>query len=119
VEPRLSADGHLTFRNAAVDAGVASAPTHYVVQWSSFDNLTRVHTPVGAPVHAPVPDVEAPASLRDGPEYVAARVHAIHAEYPQWSLPVTLYFVRDQAHWRAVGLERTLPVADAPRRSSR
>ena len=40
VEPRLSAGGTLTFENAAVGAGVATAPTAYVLTWSKFDNAT-------------------------------------------------------------------------------
>ena len=34
VEPQLSAAGVLTFENAAVSAGVATAPTGYVLTWS-------------------------------------------------------------------------------------
>ena len=40
VDPRLSASGTLTFENAAVGAGVATAPTAYVLTWSKFDNAT-------------------------------------------------------------------------------
>jgi hypothetical protein len=46
VNLRLSASGSLTFENAAVEAGVASAPAEYVVNWSRFDNTSGVATPI-------------------------------------------------------------------------
>ena len=48
VDVALSADGALTFANAAVDAGVAPKPTAYAVEWARFDNATGETTPIGA-----------------------------------------------------------------------
>ena len=38
VDPRLAADGTLTFANAAVAAGAATPGSGYTVSWSRFDN---------------------------------------------------------------------------------
>ena len=38
VDPRLAADGTLTFVNAAVAAGAATPGRGYTVSWSRFDN---------------------------------------------------------------------------------
>jgi len=43
----LSADGSLTFTNAAVDAMAATPPERYSLNWFRFDNATDQRTPVG------------------------------------------------------------------------
>ena len=40
VDFSLSASGELTFANAAEQAGVATPPSGYRLQWARFDNLT-------------------------------------------------------------------------------
>src|SRR5215210_5646484 len=40
VDPAMDASGALTFKNAAVAAGMAQAPASYEVTWFSFDNAT-------------------------------------------------------------------------------
>ncbi len=47
VDTALSADGTLTFANAAVDAKAATAPERYELNWFRFDNTTDQRTPVG------------------------------------------------------------------------
>jgi hypothetical protein len=104
VTPTLT-EGRLRFANAAVDAGAATAPTHYVVQWERFDNGTGTHARVGTPVNAATADVALPGELA-GEAFVAARVHAVHPEYRHWTTPVAFYFRRQGEHWTPVGLVR-------------
>lgn len=104
VSPAL-ADGRLQFANAAFDAHVATAPDHYVVQWQRFDNATGTHDAVGEPLAVTEPDAPLPAELARAP-FVAARVHAVHAEYRHWTTPVTFYFRREGSQWTPVGLVR-------------
>jgi hypothetical protein len=108
VEPRLSADGTLTFENAAVAAGVAMAPNAYVVSWSKFDNATDAAIGAAVDVNATGPRVEAPASVLDGSEYVSAAIRSVHPGFPHWNSPVTVYFRRVAGGWQPVGLDRQL-----------
>ncbi|MGE0703669.1 MAG: hypothetical protein AB7F99_04350 [Vicinamibacterales bacterium] len=100
------ADGALTFANAAVDAGVATAPVEYVVTWSRYDNNTG--ETVGSPVEtrSATPRVRAPEAILSAGGYVAASVQTVHPDFPAWSTPVTLYFRPAAGVWQTVGLER-------------
>jgi len=106
-EPRMTADGVMTFENAAVAAGVAAAPTEYVLTWSAFDNATG--TNVGDPTEMRVaePRAQAPRRILDR-EFVTVAVRTLHPGYPAWQLPVTFTFRRTATGWHAVGLERTV-----------
>jgi hypothetical protein len=107
VEPSLGADGAFTFRNAAVDAGVATPPSAYVLAWSAFDNATG--TPIGTPqdVRVDTSRAMAPASLLQGRDFVSVVVRTVHADHPTWNAPVTVSFRRTAQGWQAVGLERS------------
>ena len=49
----------------------------------------------------------APAAFAsDPPEYVAARLRAVHPDEPGWGGPVVAYFRRAADGWLLVGLER-------------
>ncbi|MBI2827651.1 MAG: hypothetical protein HYX77_00080 [Acidobacteria bacterium] len=110
-EPQLSAGGVFTFENSAVTAGVATAPTAYVLTWSRFDNATG--SSVGDSIEMRVTDPRAsvPRELLAGSEYLTAEVQTLHPDYSNWRLPVTLTFRRAGSAWQAVGIER----AAAPR----
>jgi hypothetical protein len=107
VEPALSASGELTFANAAQRAGVANAAERYTIRWSQFDNASATHENLGEEQTVTAPSAQAPgALLAGGHEYIAATVRAFHADYPQWSQPVQLYFRRTATGWSLAGLER-------------
>jgi hypothetical protein len=106
----------LTFENAAVDAGIATPPQSYQVEWFRFDNATGTSTPdaVGGVVGGIVgqtetgvtfPRFEMPQTLRDA-AFVRVSVSTIHPDYPAWSNPVTFTFRRNGTQWETVGLDR-------------
>ena len=109
VEPKLSADGRLTFENAAVSARAASAPSGYVLSWSRFDNATAGRVGDNIETRVTEPEAEAPRQLLEGSDYVSVAVQTLHPDYPNWRLPVTFTFRRAWGGWHAVGLERTVP----------
>jgi hypothetical protein len=108
-EPRLGADGALTFENAAVSAGVAGAPTEYVLAWSRFDNATGSTTGASEEARVTEPRAMPPRRLLDGSEFVSVAVRTIHPEFPHWRMPATLTFRRTADGWQAVGLDRVVP----------
>jgi hypothetical protein len=107
VDPSLGADGTFTFRNAAVEAGVTTPPSAYVLAWSAFDNATG--TAVGTPQEGRVDSTmaAAPSSILQGRDFVSVVVRTVHADHPTWNAPVTITFRRTAQGWQAVGLERS------------
>ena len=109
VDATLSADGMLAFRNAAVDAKAATAPTQYELKWFAFDNTTDQRTAVGAPMITPDGSARAPDGLLRG-DFVGVSVTATHAQQPGWAVPSTVIFRRrgdgDARTWSLVGVER-------------
>jgi hypothetical protein len=107
VDPRLDANGVLTFGNAAAAARVASPPSSYTLTWSRFDNASG--DPIGASeeTRASEPMSSAPARVLDSAEFVSVAVRTVHPDYPHWTAPVTFYFRRAPGGWQAVGLARS------------
>ena len=103
VGPRLDAKG-LTVGNAAVDGGVAKAPTAYRASWMVFDNATGVTKPISETTSATT-TIEAPAGLPSG-GFVAVDIAADSETYPTWKRPVRAYFRREGSGWKLVGFER-------------
>jgi hypothetical protein len=106
VDVSLAGDATLTFRNAAVQAGVASAPAEYRLSWFEFDNATATKTPVGEP--ASVKDARATMpTLRvaDG-GYAGVSISTRHPEYPSWAQEVDVFFRRAGGGWQTVGIDR-------------
>ena len=101
VDPALVSAG-LTFRDAAVDAGVATAPDTYEVTWFAFDNATGAQrqtgetTRVKAGTAAPLP-----RELAAEP-YVMASI----ASGASSQDPARVYFRLQSGEWQTVGIER-------------
>jgi len=114
IEPALSASGALTFKNAAVAAGVAKPPASYEVAWFTFDNATGGSTPIGQPSSSPTEGANAPSGLpaAEG-AFVRVDIKATDAAHPSWATPVRAVFRRLGPAWKLVGFER-LPDAGRP-----
>lgn len=104
VEPVLNGSG-FSFRNAAIDAGVAPADVAYDVSWYAFDNATGAHRRVGEAVRtAPGRRVALPPALA-GEAFVMAGVASGGGPAGRRNT-ARVYFKRDGGGWALVGLER-------------
>lgn len=110
VEPTLSSNGALTFRNAAVDAHAATPAERYDLQWFRFDNAADGRTPFGGAATTSTVSAVAPDGLLTQGEFVGVTITAAHPEHPGWARPATFIFRRalSQAsgQWTLVGVER-------------
>jgi hypothetical protein len=104
----LSADGTLSFVNAAERAGASAPGATYRIAWARFDNARDVTTPFGEAQMLAEPRATLPWELATAP-WVSVSIRSTHRDHPSWDLPVAVYFRRDASGWRTVGLERTLP----------
>jgi hypothetical protein len=108
VNPRLEANGALTFENAAVAARVAQAPTAYRAIWHAFDNAADRVTAIGETRSASTPIPPPASGLPSGADsYIRVDVSAESAEHPAWREPAHLYFQRTPSGWKLVGLDRS------------
>jgi hypothetical protein len=106
VNPRLDADGTLSFDNAAVTAGFAAAPAGYRIAWSRFDNATEDVTRI-AETQITSTRGAAPRDLPSQPGlFIAVDISADSQANPSWAQPVRCFFRRTDAGWKLVGLER-------------
>ena len=106
VDVSLDASGTLSFTNAAVAAGVATHGT-YTIAWARFDNDSGSSERVSVEKHTQ-PRGAAPASLIASADFIEATIWSEQADHPAWGDPVRVYFRRDGAAWRTVGLTRTI-----------
>ncbi|MGH9307817.1 MAG: hypothetical protein ACRD1U_00490 [Vicinamibacterales bacterium] len=106
VDPALAADGTLTFKNAAVQHGVASAPSAYKAVWHRFDNNTGEARRLGE-TEGSGEQLRAPSGLpSDRNAFVRIDISAAAEDHPSWSQPVHAYFRRADAGWSLVGFDR-------------
>ena len=106
VEPRLTADGALSFQNAAVDARFAEAPPTYLAAWSLFDNATGVAKPIGETRSATTSMQGPPTLPRAVGAYIEVDLSAQSDAHPSWHEPIRAYFRRTAGGWTLVGLTR-------------
>jgi hypothetical protein len=106
VDPRLDANGTLTFANAAVDAHAAGAPDGYRTSWAEFDNATGATRPLGE-VETSTASAKAPRALpANAGAVVQIEVTDVAAAGAAAHGPVRAYFRRANDAWTLVGLER-------------
>jgi hypothetical protein len=106
VNPRLDADGSLTFENAAVAAAVAKPPAEYHVAWSRFDNAAGTTQAIGD-TRSALTTHKAPGALpSNAGSFVELAISADSAEHPTWKEPVRAHFRRINGGWKMVGLQR-------------
>jgi hypothetical protein len=109
VDPALSADGQLTFGNAAAAAGATTGPARFVAQWSRFDNATGATSPLGESDSTSA-SIKAPAPLPgEAGAFVQIEVRGDGGGRPEWQQPVRLHFRRAADGWVLVGLDRRAP----------
>jgi hypothetical protein len=106
VDVSLDTSGTLSFTNAAVAAGVATHGT-YTIAWARFDNQSGSSERASVETHTQ-PRVAAPASLLSSADFIEATIWSEQADHPAWREPVRVYFRRDGAAWKTVGLTRTV-----------
>ncbi len=119
VDVQLTAAGALTFRNAAVDAGVAPAANEVVVNWLQFDNTSGDAKPIGTTT-APAASmsVPVPQNLPAAPATFIRAEIAFKGGPESWAEPSHAYFQREANGWKLVGFER-VPGGNPPKSEDR
>jgi hypothetical protein len=108
VDFTLDDRGALTFRNAAVLAGVATDASSYRIAWSRFDNVSGSATPIGDAMTSTAARAQAPSAIAGAaaPEFLQVDISAIHPQFKSWETPVVVHFRRAGAAWQLVGVTR-------------
>lgn len=101
-DPALGADGRLTFRNFAVESGVADRAPAYRALWYTFDNATDRATLV-----ATTEETQSPMLMPPMPASEHVKVDLASVGGPEaWAKPVSAYFRRNSSGWTLIGFER-------------
>jgi hypothetical protein len=112
VDPHVEATGALSFQNAAVAAGFATAPAGYRATWFAFDNATGRTRPLGE-TRSATTTMSALAGLPDATgQFIEVDIAAEGAHEASWEQPVRAFFRRTSDGWKLVGLERPEPVPE-------
>lgn len=113
VNPRLDANGRLTFENAALAARAATGQPTYHASWMLFDNMTGETKPLSM-TQSQTTTIEPPAGLpTTAGSYIQVDISADLQAYPSWKEPIKTHFRRTSQGWTLVGLER-LPEKVSP-----
>ena len=106
VDPRLDANGRLTFGNAAFAAGVANGAATYHAAWMRFDNATGETSPLGGDAERDA-SIDAPRSLPAAPDsYIQVDLSVDSEGHPTWRRPIRTWFRRERRRLDA-GRSRT------------
>ena len=110
VNPALSADGVLSFRNAAVDAGVSATPQGYRAAWSIFDNATAASQPLSTTESA---STEMRVTALPSAAFLKVEIVAAGNAPEPWTRPVSAFFRRVSNGWTLVGFQRLPDMVEA------
>jgi hypothetical protein len=107
VNPRLDANGRLTFENAAFAADPSGGAATYRASWFLFDNATGERQSLSE-TQSRTTEIEAPRGVlpTTSGSFVGADVAVESEGHPTWRRPVRVYFRRSASAWTLVGLER-------------
>jgi hypothetical protein len=108
VDFRLDASGILTFENAAVKAGFATAPQGgYEARWYHFDNSSGASNAIGTATVSNDLKMQAPSGLPVGNgEFIKIEVVAVNPPTSAWKIPIQVYFRKVAEGWKLIGLQR-------------
>jgi hypothetical protein len=108
VDFQLDSSGTLTFENAAVKAGFATAPPEgYEARWYRFDNNSGAATAIGIATVSRDLKIQAPAGLPAATgEYIKVEVVVVGSPNSAWRVPVQVFFRRAAQGWKLLGLQR-------------
>jgi hypothetical protein len=108
---RSGSGTELTFENAAVRLGLATARGEYLVRWTSLDNAAGTEAPAGAEKTINGSRIVVPADAwgtRDqaGDRYAMASIKTIDPAYAWWSNPVVITLRERNGVVTVVGIRR-------------
>ena len=114
-DPRLDANGRLTFDNVAVSSGaaaVARAARSATARPGCASTTRTGRTQPIADTRSSSTTIEAPSGLpAEAGSFIEVDIAADAEAHPAWRTPVRTWFRRDGAAWKLVGLERLTPLA--------
>lgn len=96
----------LEFANLAERYGFA-AGTRYEFAWSVYDNQTGDVRSLTEPATGAEPGLALPAGATlTGDTYLMVEIRSMHADFPAWNQPVTVYLRPTGASFHLVGIDR-------------
>jgi hypothetical protein len=107
-EFRVTGEG-LEFTNLAETYGFAEPGARYQVQWSVFDNVTGVATPIDEPRTSGERRVPLPKqpSVDRSSRFLVADIRTLHGRYPAWDAPIGVCLRPTADGYDVIGIDRT------------
>jgi hypothetical protein len=107
VDLALTADGSLSWQNAAVAARAAEPAQSYTLQWFTFDNASGTRGELSPAQSVNELRATAPETVtKTASAYIGVVMTAQHPQQPGWAKPATFYFRRNGSGWTWVAAER-------------